>query len=197
MTFVRKYITPSAVYFLLFIAGYIATYVTRYIPDIVYDYLSYYFPTVFVSYSPISEAEAYTRVKMWLTIVSVALAIFIVGYIALRLDNKRFEHLILNTEGFYTLPRGLSIWAQIYLIPDIVVCAIIPLIFAIPPYFIPEKYLDMGLAIPFWAADMLMPYMGIVECAITLSLTSVIARLTVIPHTLAVWRANWLTASVD
>lgn len=197
MGFVRKYVAPAGIYILLFLAGYITTYITRYIPGIVYDYLNYHFPTVFVSYSPISEAEDYKRVQMWLMIGAVALSILIVGYIALRLDNKRYEHIIRKTEGFFTLPCGLAMWARNYLVPDIVVTALVPLLFAIPPYFFPEQWMDMGLAIPFWAADMLSPYMGIVGCCVTLSLSSVLARLLVIPHTLAAWRASWLTVSVD
>lgn len=197
MSFARKYLTPAGIYILLFLAGYIATYLTRYIPGILFDYLSHYFPSVFISYSPISEAEDYKRVQMNLTILAIALTVLIVTYISMRLDNKRFERLVLMTEGFYTIPRGLAIWAREYLAADILVAVVVPLIFAIPPYFIPEKYIDMGLGIPFWAADMLMPYMGVVECAITLSVVSVLARISLIPHTLAVWRANWLTASVD
>ncbi len=197
MGFVRKYLAPFGVYFLLFLAGYITTFVTKYIPPIIYDYLCFHFPSVFVSYSPISQPEEYAVVEKWLAVASVAMGIFIVGYIALRVDNKRFEYIIRKTEGFYRLPYGIKLWLREFLLPDIIVTLLLPLLFAIPPYFIPERAMDLGANIPFWAADMLMEHMGMLECALTLSLTSLISRIVVIPHTLLVWRANWLTASVD
>jgi hypothetical protein len=197
MGFVRKYLGPLGIYFLLFLAGYITTFVTRYIPPVIYDYLCFHFPSVFVSYSPISQPEEYAVLEKWLAVASVAMSIFIVGYIAIRLDNKRFEYFIRKTEGFYRLPEALGIWAREFLLCDIIVAVLLPLVYAIPPYFIPERAMALGANIPFWAADMLIEHMGVVECAITLSMLSLLVRLLIIPHTLTVWRANWLTASVD
>ena len=197
MGFVRKFLGPLGIYFLMFLAGYITTFVTRYIPPVIYDYLSYHFPSIFVSYSPISEPREYAMVERWLAVGAVFMSIFIVGYIAQRLDNKRFEYIIRKTEGFYRVPEALGMWAREFLVPDIIVTALVPVIYSVPVYFIPKDAMVAGANIPFWAADMLSKHMDIVECAVTLVVISIISRLIIIPHILKVWRSNWLTASVD
>ena len=197
MKFSQKYILPIFHYLLFILVGFAAMTVVEYLVVEIYDFLAYILPDIFKTYSQIKEPELYRELMKWLTVISVGISLLLVNYIAMRQDNKRFEYVITLTDGLYTMREGLLLYIKNFLLSDIVVALVIPSIVMIPFYFVPEPFFERWLSLPFWCYDKLTEYMGIIPAVLTLTVLSLISRLAVIYPTVKVWRAMWLTSSVE
>ncbi len=192
----KKYLVPHLIYFAVFIGGFAAAVLASYIVPIVYDYLVYLFPKVFHSYSPVSEPDEYARFMKWSAVTTYVLALVIINYIAMRLDNSRFEYFISKTEGFYKIPSAMKMYYREFLVSDIIVSVLIPPALTVPAYFMPKKAMDMILRFPFWSGELLLSYLSFTETIVWCILISLIARLILVPVILKKWRASWLTTAV-
>lgn len=197
MKFSHKYILPIFHYLVFILLGFTVMTVAEYLVPALYELLAYLFPGVFKVYSKIREPELYREMAKCLTVVAVSVTLLVVNYIALRVDNKRFEHMITLTDGLYTMSEGLQFYAKKFLVLDIIVALLIPPIVMIPFEFVPASFFARWLSLPFWCYDCLSGYFDIAEATVLLSVISLISRIVVIYPTVKVWRAMWITASVE
>ena len=163
----------------------------------VYEVLAYVMPDVFKMYSQIKEPELYRELAKCLTLTALGISIVVVNYVALRVDNKRFERMVTLTDGQYTMAEGLLLYVKEFLLSDIIVTLIIPPLVMIPFEFVPADFFGRWLSMPFWCYDYLTGYFNIVEATVLLAVISLVSRLLIIYPTVKVWRAMWLTASVE
>ena len=66
-----------------------------------YEALIEWFPSVFKDYSPVLNAEEYSRADLITTMLGSAIAIILANVLLTRFDNGRDEFIIAKTEGFY------------------------------------------------------------------------------------------------
>lgn len=197
MTFGKRYIAPIFLYLIVILLGFVLMFVPSYLLPLLYDTLSRMAPDTFPDISPISQPDEYKVFSMWIMLISVFIVLLVLNYVALRLDNKRFEYVISLTDGLYTMPEGLLLYVKNFLISDVIAALIVPPIIIIPAYFIPMELLDKGLSIPFWLGCETMPYFDFITATLIAVVISIISRICIIYPTVKVWRAMWLTASVE
>ena len=197
MKFHQKYILPIFHLLIFLLLGFLLFDAAYYVLGAIHGYLASVFPDIFRVYSQISEAEEYEEQRKRMTVLIIGVILILVHYLALRVDNKRFEYVIDLTDGLYTMPEGLSLYLKRFTISDVIASALDPLLVTVPIYFIPEDFFERWLRLPFWCYDNLIGYFDIVEVSVYLVLLSLIARALVIYPTVKVWRAMWLTASVE
>lgn len=206
MSFGRKYITPILTYLLVYVFGFVFIFVGGALSRYAYAYMNYLFPRLFPIFSAVSEKESYERYLTLLCALGVFVAIWLVNYFTLRLDNVKFELMIRRTDGFYTIAEGFPIYLQEFGISELISGILLPTLLVIPPYFIPELGVQSIPVVGFlvfllenllWLGYSLKEYFGIAEALLLVLLFSLISRVALIPGNLKRWRASWLSGSVE
>ena len=187
----------AALYFALYLVGVLPYLALRWATDVVYDLLVELFPTVFHSYNVITTPDEYLIQSARLDTVTVALAIAVITYLALRLDNKRFERFIVANEGMYTMPEGLVQYCRRFLLADVITSLAVPVIFTLPLIFVNPVWVERIVWIPTALNHTLTVCHGALRGTLYASLISLGARLIAIPITVNRWRAAWLCGSVE
>lgn len=193
----HKYFGSTALYFVLYLFGVIPFYATRWLVEAFHDLFVELFPTVFHSYNAITSADEYLIQSARLDTVTVALSMLIVSYLALLLDNKRFEHFIVKNEGLYTMPEGLRQYCREFLTVDVSVALVIPVLFSLPLAFVPAEWIERVAWIPTALNYRLVGAYGFASGTAAAVLISLGTRLLAIPHRVARWRAAWLCGSMQ
>ena len=160
-----------------------------------YPTLQEWFPKLFKTYSAISEKEELAAANAKIAFVSTILSFFIMPFLEKRFDNSRFEYIIDETDGFYHLKSGLSLYMGTYTLADS-----IALILAPAPYIplllvtLPKKLeRTLGFILtpldPFRAIADISGLVGAYFVIVAVALISQIpANLSALKH----WRGIWL-----
>ena len=193
----RRYIAPIFIFLFFGMLGFVLEYVTEYLVPMCYDVLVHLFPDVFKDVSPLTQPMEYEELTKRFTVISVFLIFLVIHYVALRCDNKRFEYIINKTDGQYSMLEGLGLYLENFLVSDLICAVIVPPVLIIPAYFIPVEIMSYGLDMPLWCGVSMMEHIDIVIATVLVIILSVVARFIVIFPTVKVWRAMWLTASVE
>ena len=191
----HKYLFTPFIYFLLYLIAVVPYFLGSYLSNGVFELLCIEFPTVFHSAPPFSDPEGFLRQSRILVAVSAAVATFILSYVSLSLDNKRFEFIIEKTEGRFTMRDGLLLYYREFLLADILTAALPPVILALPALLVPGEYLkyglDFALYMEFRVFEAYPPVIG----TLLLVLIGVIIRPLVAPLIVSRWRAGWLSGA--
>lgn len=193
---IPKYLIPPFITLFMFLLGGAFILIIDLIVPIAYDYLSYNFPETFGKPSPISDKEAYDALHATLTVITVAINIFIITKISMRLDNKRFEELTARTEGLFRIPETSVWYARTYWVSDVITSSFAPLLLILPAYLVPSEYIAPYYPI-LWCGGRMLPYFDLTQCILIILPMSIAMRFLMIPGTLTAWRASWLTGSID
>ena len=206
MRFSKKYLNPIWIYLIVYAFGFVSVSIGNAVARYAYAYMNYLFPKVFPLFSAVSEKEGYHKYLMLLCALGVFIAIFITNYLALRIDNAKFELMIKKTDGQYTLTDGAKLFFGEFGISELIVTLVLPLILVIPPFFIPEIDVQTipiaGLLIDImekllWLGYTLREYFSIVNAIALVLIFSLVARAAVIPGALKKWRASWLSGATE
>lgn len=196
MKFGHKYLFPPALTLFWFALGAAAVLIADIAVSLVHSYLSEIMPNIFPSPSPISEPEAYERIRTALSLVIITLTLVPVTYFAMRLDNKRFEHLITLTEGTYPIGERFIWHLKSFWLTDLISTAISATVMTLPVFLIPERYVGPFLYV-FWCGGRLAEHFSLAESLLIIIGISVALRVILLPSVLRAWRASWLTGSID
>lgn len=197
MTFTKKYVYPTIMYFAFFLLGSVIVLICSFVCTTMYDYLVYVAPDIFPSYSPISQPQEYRMLTICIELATVFLTLIAVSYIALRLDNNKFEHITRKTEGFYTIPHALADYLREFWIADIISTTVAPAVLTATYFLIPREFMNAIYDGLLWSGSRLGEYFSVATSVVIALTVSLLARLAILPHTLKVWRANWLTCAVE
>lgn len=196
MKFASKYISPIFITLFWFLLGGAFILIFDLAVALVYESLAIWNNELFPTPSPISEVEAYRAVRSALTVVTIIITVITSTSFAKRFDNKRFEYLIVKTEGFYTVPERTVLYFKEFWLSDVVASSIAPILLILPVYLVPVEYLAPFYPV-FWCGARMLPYFGLFEAIIYVVLISILSRFILIPSTLTAWRVNWLTGSIE
>ena len=192
----HKYFGTFGIFLILYLVAVVPYLLSGYLVGGVFEFLCIEMPSVFKSASFL-DAEKHEMQTKILTAFTTFIAMLVMSYISLLLDNKRMEYIARRTEGKYRLPHEVGHYYLYFGISD-VICAILPTaLLAAPIYFIPEDWLEYGLRFPLWMGLEVCTVFGFVEGTILLLITAVASRFIVAPFILARWRAAWLSGTAE
>ena len=160
----------------------------------VHTYLNHLMPRVFPIYNPIYDPDSYAKLEKIFNVISIFLAIFLINFIALKLDNKKYERVVSLTDGQYTLRDGLELYFREFWLSDIITALILPVSIVAATYFIPDNVLGyFGLSAIAWLGYNMRLMYGFVPTVVIVALFSSVSRLLSIPLCVRSWRAAWLS----
>ena len=122
----------------------------------VYSELHMRFGNRFPTYSPVIDNDKYLDFKNKLSLCASVVVFLILSTIATVFDNERYEHMIKETDGLYTIKKGLHVYLKRYTLSDAVASLV-----AILPFFlltlirIPKTNIRFLLAFEEWLAGFL------------------------------------------
>ena len=193
---IRKTLYPLLCALGLFLIGGLLYPAIHSLTEALWGYLVYLFPDRLTTYNPMTGGEEYLIFERISRGLSVLATLFLCFYLSLRLDNGRFEYTARLRDGKFHLFEGYRHYFSNYLLSDLVIATLPPLISTLPAAFIPKRIMNAGLDIPFWCGGALMPYLG---AALSLAAAFVLACLArVIAALIAVrrYRAAWLSGGI-
>ena len=189
-----KYLYPVAVFLCVYIFGLLIYQFSVSAVNAVYTYLNYLFPDTFSLYTKLAEKEALAELQRALSVWGLFLAMFLINLIALRLDNKKYERLVILTDGQFLITDGIRLYFKECFTGDLISSLIIPALLVIPAYFIPEKIMEkFGLFIFLWLGETMKYNFNIVMGMLTAAAFSLVGRILAVPICLKSWRAAWLS----
>lgn len=192
----HKYIFPPFIALFFFLLGGAGVLIADIIVELAARGLAEWMPSLFARPNAIADPEGYESYLCSIELVTLTLTLLPVTYLSMRLDNKRFEHLIVLTEGLYTLPRALRWHLRSFWLSDIISASLPPILLTLPVFLVPEEYLS-GILGVLWCGARLSPYFSAVWATVTVVAISLVMRLLLLPAVLRAWRASWLSGSVD
>ena len=198
----KKYLHSFLRYFLFFIIGFIIFSLFAFLTKHLNEFLAGIFPNFFKIYNPVSNHEELVLQNQNFALISAILSVLTVTFIAIRYDNLRYEHLISQTDGFYTVKRGADIYRSEFLGADLFSSILVPsLTLGLTLINIPndahrflkilENFLGEILVIPLAFTERF----GFIFGAALLVLISVILRIPAIYISLTHWRGIWLSST--
>ena len=194
MKFTHKYLNPIAVYLCVYIFGLWLFGFGCEAVEWIYTYLNHLMPDIFPLYNPIYDPEAHARLNKTWTVVGIFVTLFLINFIALRLENKKYERIIVLTDGQYLLKDGMKLYFKEFAVSDVVTAVILPVCLTIPPYFISEDTLGkFGLIIFTWLGYNMSLLYEIVPAVITVAIFSIVGRALSVPLAVRSYRAAWLS----
>ena len=189
-----KYIKPIVLYVCVFIFGLFIFGVCLSVVDGGYAYLNHLFPERFPTYNTIRDADAFYRLERIKDVIAISLSLIVINFIALRLDNKKYERIVILTDGEYLIRDGLKIYFKEFFITDLIVSVTIPMILVIPAYFLSENTLSyFGLIYPNWLGYHMSPIFALFPAMLISALFSFVGRMLSIPLCVRHWRSAWMT----
>ena len=182
---------------LSWLLGFAAFYLSGYLfGQVLYPALSEWAPALFPAYNPVLDREAYERLNGNINLASAFLAVFLISYFTVRFDNRRFEVMITETEGLYTLREGARIYFPRFFAIDAVTAFVMAAPIPVALLFIPEempKFLTRAVgtlsALSCVFTDRLGTVLGIVAIALVILAFRLLSGLI----SLSKWRAVWLS----
>jgi hypothetical protein len=196
MKIFSKYVFPPLITLFFFLLGGAFILILDIIVPIGYDYLAMKFPGMLDKPSSISDPEAYEAFRAAITSVGIIINIFIISNLSMRFDNKRFEHIIVKTEGLYKIPEMTREYVKDFWLSDVINASIAPILLTVSAYLIPSDYIGF-FSIPLWCGARLIPFMSLLDALVLLIGVSIITRFIQIPAILRSWRGRWLTGDID
>lgn len=125
----KKYAHSILRYLIIYTLGFALFYVMNALTDVIYTALSDKMPNIFPSYNAITEKAELISLEATLSLISAILTVFILTVVAVRYDNERFEFMISETDGFYTMRDGCKIYLRNYLYADVLSAFLVPVPF--------------------------------------------------------------------
>jgi hypothetical protein len=151
-------------------------------------------PTLFPLYGKLAEKAEYIELQKSLSLWGICLALMLINLIALKLENKKYERIVVQTDGMYLLRDGIKLYFKEFYKSDLITAALVPALLVIPPYFIPEKAMGyFGLIIPTWLGYILKSEYKLIPAMLMVAFFSYLGRLISIPLCVKSWRAAWLS----
>ena len=147
-----KYLFPPVLALFFFMIGAVLILINDIIVGLFASWLAEVMPVLFGRPSSISDPEGYERYELIITVITIALTLLPVTFFSMRLDNKRFEYIVVRTEGLYTIPDTARWHFETFWLSDLFSATVAPLVFTLPVYLIPERFVGMALnAAQRWA----------------------------------------------
>ncbi len=123
----KRYLYTTIRFFIFFVISAIIFFPARAAVDSMYNALCEWFPGLFPEYNFITDREAAAAHEAWADFIASIISIVITTVISEICDNRRFEYVISETDGFYTIKEGFKIYTGTYLLPDAIASLILPL----------------------------------------------------------------------
>ena len=196
MRIVDKYVFPPFIMLFFTLLGGAGILVADIVVGLFAGWLSEALPEVFARPSFIDDPAGYERYGCILNLASVLITLLPVTYLSMRLDNKRFEYVVVETEGLYTIPERLGQHLSEFWLSELISASAAPLLLTLPVYLVPEKYITPLLPV-LWCGARLLPYLGIIPGTLIIFTLSVAMRFAMEAPVLRAWRVSWLTGSID
>jgi hypothetical protein len=124
---------------------------------VIYSELHMRFGDRFPTYNPITDNEKYIKFENNLSLCASTAVFFIFSIIATVFDNERYEYMIKETDGLYTIKGGVRIYTKRYAATDILasLTAILPL-FLMTLIRFPKTNIKFLLALDEWLTGFLV-----------------------------------------
>lgn len=196
MSIKHKYIEPVLIFLGVYVFSYLLFGCGEMLFIYAYTYLSETIPGVVRTLNPIHTPDEYEIYLGAVSTFGALVCFWLINYISLRLDNRKFEFIISKTDGQYEIGEGLRLYFGEFLRSDIIASTVSIGVLVAGAYFIPEKLLDRGLMLLFYPGVSLIEIYGLVGAVLIAVAFSLICRLLSVPLALRTWRALWLSGSV-
>lgn len=194
MKLTHKYLNPVIAFVIVYMFGILLYNASISVVSAVYTYLNYLFPDSFPLYNKLSEKAALEELYKSFAVWGLFVALFLINFISLRLENKKYERIVILTGGEYLIKDGIKLYFKEFFGSDIITSALVPALLVIPPYFIPEKVMGyFGLIIPNWMGYSLKFDYKLIPAMLMVALFSFVGRMLSIPICVKSWRAAWLS----
>ena len=194
MKFRHRYISPVIIYLIVYIFGLLIFGFSREFAEWIYNYLNHLMPNAFPLYNPIYDPEAYEKLNKTLTVIGLFITFFFINFIALKLENKKYERMISLTDGQYLIKDGVKLYFKEFFISDIITALVLPVLITLATYFIPDSALGyFGLIVFGWLGYNMRLLYGLIPAVFIVALFSFAGRILAIPITVKSWRAAWLS----
>ena len=206
MKFTHKYVYPAVTFIIIYTFGFVIFGAGATVAEYAHAYLGYLFPSLFPTYSPITEKELYQGIVKGITTAGVFISLWIINYISMRFDNKKFEMMIKRTEGLYRIKDGLGIYLRELWWSDVISAIAVPVLLTATAYLIPNiemttipiinMFIEL-LYIFLWLGGTMREFYSPITAVIIVALFSAVSRILVVPGALKRWRAMWLSGDVS
>ena len=196
MSIKRKYVEPVLIFLAVYLFNYLLCQCGELLFIYSYSYLAEVMPSVVETVNPIHTPDEYELYLKGVATVGALIALFIMNYVSLRLDNEKFEYIITKTDGQYRLVDGVKLYFSEFFKSDAIASTVAVGVLVMGAYFIPEKLLDKGLLFVFKLGVSLIEFYGLVGAVVIAVLFSFVTRIISVPLCVRTWRALWLSGSV-
>ena len=196
MSFKKKYVVPVLIFLAVYVFNSLLCQCGELIFIYSYTYLSETVPSIVDTVNPIHTPEKYELYLKATATVGVLIGLFLINYIALRLDNEKFEYIISKTDGQYRLKDGIKLYLIEFFVSDAIASTLTVCALTVGACFIPVAWLDKGLILVFQLCVSLIEFYGPVGAVLVGILSSFVTRMMAIPFCVRTWRALWLSGSV-
>ena len=196
MSIKHKYVEPVLIFLAVYLFNYLLCQCGELLFIYSYSYLAEVMPSVVETVNPIHTPDEYELYLKGVATVGALIALFIMNYVSLRLDNEKFEYIITKTDGQYRLVDGVKLYFGEFFKSDAIASTVAVGVLVMGAYFIPEKLLDKGLLFVFKLGVSLIEFYGPVGAVVIAVLFSFITRIISVPLCVRTWRALWLSGSV-
>lgn len=196
MSIKHKYVEPVLIFLAVYLFNYLLCQCGELLFIYSYSYLAEVMPSVVETVNPIHTPAEYELYLKGVATVGALVALFIMNYVSLRLDNEKFEYIITKTDGQYRLVDGVKLYFGEFFKSDAIASTVAVGVLVMGAYFIPEKLLDKGLLFVFKLGVSLIDFYGPVGAVVIAVLFSFITRIISVPLCVRTWRALWLSGSV-
>lgn len=196
MSIKHKYVEPVLIFLAVYLFNYLLCQCGELLFIYSYSYLAEVMPSVVETVNPIHTPDEYELYLKGVATVGSLIALFIMNYVSLRLDNEKFEYIITKTDGQYRLVDGVKLYFGEFFKSDAIASTVAVGVLVMGAYFIPEKLLDKGLLFVFKLGVSLIEFYGPVGAVVIAVLFSFITRIISVPLCVRTWRALWLSGSV-
>ncbi len=143
--------------FLWLLLSFLLFFIVTSLMRVIYSDLHVRFGDRFPTYSPVTDNDKYLEFEKNLSLCASAAVFFIFSIIATVFDNERYEHMIKETDGLYTIKNGVRIYSKRYAAADILasLIAILPL-FLMTLISFPKTNIRFLLALEEWLTGFLV-----------------------------------------
>jgi len=182
---------------LSWVLGFLAFYPFGYlVGEVAYPALCKWAPRFFRVYNQVLEPEAFERVNGNINLIAALFAIFAISYLTVRYDNRRYEVMITETEGLYTVREGAALYYPRFLRVDLLSSMVMAIPLAVLPLFLPEEMPKILRRITETLTAMTWVFtdrFGIILGTLVLALLIFVFRQLSGLIALGRWRALWLS----
>ena len=196
MSIEQKYAEPVFIFLAVYIFNFILFRTGEMLFVYARGYLEEMMPHFVKAVSPMQSPTEYDKYLKAKVTIGALIGLCLINYLALRLDNKKFELIITRTDGQYRMREGVKLYCREFLLSDVIASTLPIIPFIVTAELVPEKLMDRGLIYVFKLGVSLGEFYGTVGAVIVGVIFSFSARVVCIPFVLRTWRALWLSGSV-